>query len=118
MRDVRDQGDVMENIQLSDFIKNVLIQVANGVRKANAELKDPAKNQFEVFSLRHNKGDSSKNPGVKFDVAVTAASGQKDNAGFFVALVNIGGGANTEKTKEGEIAHRIQFEIGIENTWH
>ena len=108
----------MEQIELSDFISNALIQIAKGVQKANTELKNPEKNQYEVFSLRHNKGDSSKIPGVKFDVAVTAVSGQKDKAGFFVTLHNIGGGANTEKSNEGEAVHRIQFEIGIEDTWH
>lgn len=107
----------MEQIELSDFIRNALIQIAKGVREANTELKNPQKNQWDVFNLRHNKGDSSKIPGIKFDVAVTAASGQKDKAGFFIALVNIGGGANTEKTKEGEVVHRIQFEVGVENTW-
>jgi hypothetical protein len=108
----------MEQIELSEFIRNALIQIAKGVREANEELKNPEQQQWEVFSLRHNKGDSSKIPGIKFDVAVTVASGQKDKAGFFVALVNIGGGANTEKTKEGELVHRIQFEVGVENTWH
>ncbi|MBI3570633.1 MAG: hypothetical protein HY082_05965 [Gammaproteobacteria bacterium] len=107
----------MEQIELSDFIRNALVQIAKGVREANKELQNPEKNQFTVFNLHHNVGDSSKKPGVKFDVAVTAASGQKDKAGFFVALVNIGGGANTEKSKEGEVVHRIQFEVGIETTW-
>ncbi len=107
----------MEQIELSEFIRNALIQIAKGVREANEELKDPEKEQWEVFSLRPNKGDSSKVPGIKFDVAVTVASGQKDKAGFFVTLVSIGGGADTEKTKEGEVAHRIQFEVGVENTW-
>lgn len=107
----------MEQILLSDFISNALIQIAKGVRAANAELKNPEKNQFEVFNLRDNRGDSSKIPGVKFDVAVTTASGQTDKAGFFVALVNIGGGANTEKSKEGEAIHRIQFEIGVKSDW-
>jgi len=107
----------MEQIELSEFIRSALIQIAKGVKEANDELKNPAKNQFEVFNLRHNKGDSSKIPGIKFDVAVTAASGQKDKAGFFVALVNIGGGASTEKSKEGEVAHRIQFEVGVQDTW-
>lgn len=110
-------GRHVEQIELSEFIRNALIQIAKGVKEANEELKNSEKNQFEVFNLRCNKGDSSKIPGIKFDVAVTAASGQKDKAGFFVALVNIGGGANTEKSKEGEVAHRIQFEIGIESTW-
>lgn len=108
----------MEQILLSDFISNALIQIAKGIRAANAELISAEKNQFEVFNLRDNRGDSSKIPGVKFDVAVTAASGQKDKAGFVVALVNIGGGASTEKSKESEAVHRIQFEIGIKQEWH
>jgi hypothetical protein len=70
-----------------------------------------------VYNLRHNKGDSAKIPGVRFDVAATAANRQKDKVGFFVALVNIGGGADTEKAKEGELVHRIQFEVGVESTW-
>jgi len=107
----------MKPIELSEFIRNALVQIAKGVREANEELTNPEKQEWEVFNLRHNKGDSSKIPGVKFDVAVTAASGQTDKAGFFVALVNVGGGANTEKTREGEIVHRIQFEVGVENTW-
>lgn len=106
----------MAQIELSEFIHSALVQIARGVQEANKELKNPEKQQFEVFNLRHNKGDSSKIPGIKFDVAVTTVSGQKDKAGFFVALANIGGGGSTEKTKEGEIAHRIQFEIGIEDT--
>lgn len=80
-------------------------------------LKIPKRTSTRFFSLRHNKGDSSKIPGIKFDVAVTAASNQKDKAGFFVALASIGGGANTEKSKGDEMVHRIQFEIGIEDTW-
>ena len=108
----------MQQIELSEFIRNALVQIAKGVREANDELKDPGKHQYEVYNLRHNIGDSAKIPGVKFDVAVTAASRQTDKAGFFVALVNIGGGADTEKSKEGERVHRIQFEVGVENTWH
>ena len=34
----------MKQIQLSDFISNALIQIAKGVQKANAELKNPEKN--------------------------------------------------------------------------
>ena len=36
-----------------------------------------------------------------------------NKAGFVVALASIGGGANTEKRKGHELAHRIQFEIGV-----
>ncbi|MDZ7770159.1 MAG: hypothetical protein U5K38_14305 [Woeseiaceae bacterium] len=107
----------MENIELSDFVRNALLQIAKGVREANEELLDPEKHQYHVFNLRHNKGDSPKVPGIRCDVAVTASKGQKDRAGFFVALVNAGGGANTEKLLEGQTVQRIQFQVGIESTW-
>lgn len=48
----------MEQILLSDFISNALMQISKGVREANAELKNPEKHQFEVFNLRDNRGDS------------------------------------------------------------
>ena len=107
----------MEQVELKEFIKNTLSQIAEGIRGANEELKNPDKNQFEVFSLRCNKGDYSKIPGIQFDIAVTAAKNQKDKAGFMVALVNIGGGAATEKDMSNEMVHRIKFEIGIDSNW-
>lgn len=107
----------MKNIELSEFVSNALVQIAKGVREANTELKTSENNQYEVFNLRGNRGDSSKIPGIKFDVAVTVGNDHTDKAGFFVALVNIGGGANTEKSKSDEVAHRIQFEVGLEGNW-
>jgi len=111
-------GEIMASeIELSTFIENALVEIARGIRSANEKLMDPNNNQFQVFSLRDNRGDSSKIPGVKFDVAVTVASKQKDSAGFVVALLNIGAGANTEKSRGNEAAHRIQFEVGIQSAW-
>lgn len=105
----------MEQVELKDFIKTTLIEIAEGISGANKELKDRGK--YEVFSLRKNKGDLSKIPGIQFDIAVTAAKNQKDKAGFMVALVNIGGGATTEKGMSNEMVHRIRFEIGIDQEW-
>ena len=107
----------MSQIELSTFIQSVLIDIANGVRSANEQLRNPEKQQYDVFCIRHNKGDSAKIPGIKFDVAVTAGTQQKDKAGFFVALVNIGGGASVDKQFGNEIVHRIQFEVGIDSEW-
>jgi len=107
----------MEQVELKEFIKSTLIEVAEGIRGANEQLKNPEKHQYEVFSLRCNKGDYSKIPGIQFDIAVTAAKNQKDKAGFMVALVNIGGGASTEKGLSNEMVHRIKFEIGIDHDW-
>ena len=38
----------MEHVELSEFIKNTLVEIAQGIKMANAELKNPSKNQFEV----------------------------------------------------------------------
>lgn len=98
----------MNQVELKDFIKTTLIEIAKGIKGANEELKNT------VFSLRHNKGDLSKIPGIQFDITVTATKNQKDKAGFMVALVNIGGGANTKKGISDKMVHRIKFEIGID----
>ncbi|MHB8829364.1 MAG: hypothetical protein ACYC6Q_07540 [Syntrophales bacterium] len=107
----------MEQIELKDFIKSALVDIAVGIQSANAELKNLEKNQFEVFNLRRNIGDHSKIPGIQFDIAVTVTKNQKDKAGFVVALMNIGAGANTEKGANNEMVHRIKFEVGISDEW-
>jgi hypothetical protein len=107
----------MDTVPLREFIKNVLIDVAQGIRDANAVLKNPDKNQYEVFNLRKNKGDYAKIPGIQFDVAVTASSETKAKAGFMVALVTFGGGASAEKAFDNVLTQRIKFEVGIEDEW-
>ncbi len=107
----------MEQVELKNFIKSALIDIATGIKDANAELKNPEKEEYEVFSLRRNVGDNAKIPGIQFDIAVTAAKNQKDKAGFMITLVNIGAGANIEKAMNNEMVHRIRFEVGIDNTW-
>ena len=106
----------MEHIELSKFIENALVQIAQGITDANLQLRDPEKQRHSMFSLRRNIGDSAKIQGIKFDVAITTDKHQKDKAGFFVALANVGGGANTEKSKGNELFHRIQFEVGLNET--
>jgi len=107
----------MMKIELSDFVRQTLIQIAKGIHEANEEIKNQHHSSIDIYCLRNNKGDNSKIPGIQFDVGVTAAKDQTDKAGFFVSLVNIVGGANTEKTTSGEIAHRIRFEVGLGGTW-
>lgn len=108
----------MNEITLSDFISNTLIEIAKGIKKANEELKDTDSNIYHVYELRHTMGDSAKTLGVKFDVALSATQGQKDKAGFVVALASIGAGANTEQKKNHEQQHRIQFEVGVKQEYY
>jgi hypothetical protein len=103
----------MSDIPLSDFIGNTLVEIARGVKKANDQLVDTKNNIHQIYELRSTRGDHSKALGIKFDVALSITASQKDKAGFFVALANIGGSANTEKEKGQDQQHRIQFEVGI-----
>ena len=103
----------MEAVELKDFIRDTLVQIASGISEANVVLKNPEQNRYDSFVLRHNRGDSSKIQGISFDIAVTASKSQTDKAGFKVALVSIGGGAGFEKGAVAEAVHRIRFEVGI-----
>lgn len=104
----------MEDLTLKDFISNTLVEIAEGISQANEQLSNPEKQKWAVYSLRDNRGDSNKIPGIKFDIAVKAAKKQNDKAGFVVALAAIGGGANTSKEAGTENNHRISFEVGVE----
>lgn len=105
----------MEAIDLKDFVHRTLVDVAQGVRAANTELKQ---GQGGVFCLQYTGGDHSRTrKGIEFDVAVMASKGGKETSGFMVALVNLGGGARTERATENELLHRIRFEVGMDTNW-
>ena len=103
----------MESVKLSDFIESTLVEIATGIEGANQKMREIQHNQKGCFCLRRNIGDSSKISGVNFDVAITAGKKDKEGVGFMVALLNLGGGAQIEKSKTAELAHRIKFEVGI-----
>ena len=107
----------MKEIPLKDFIEGTLVDIAQAIRNANKKLKDEEKAEKSVYNLRCSIGDSSKIPGIQFDVAVIATKQGKDKAGFVVALLNIGGGASIERSTGNEMVHRIKFEIGINSDW-
>lgn len=99
----------MEEIDLAEFIKSALVAVASGVRGANGALKVDGVDTTDWFSI----GGSAKNSTVTFDVALSVTRGQRDKAGFGVALAAMGAGANTQKDRGAEAAHRIRFDVTI-----
>lgn len=99
----------MEDINLSEFIKSTLVSIASGVRDANAALKVEGVDTTDWFSI----GGGGKLSVVTFDVALNATKGQRDKAGFGVALAAIGAGAKSEKDRAAEAAHRIRFDVVI-----
>ena len=104
-------------MELKDFIKTTLVEIALGIREANNELSKLENGSNELFKLRRNVSKADVASNVEFDVALTANKGQKDKAGFFVILASVGGGADTEKKTDSSNAHRVKFEVNISENW-
>jgi hypothetical protein len=107
-------------MDLDEFIKETLVQIARGVTMANAELepervKENGKTLPKLFLLQ--PGGGRQEAGVAFDIAVTthkdtsAKGGSKVRLAVFEAdLSGKGGITKTDVSK-------IQFSINI-NQWH
>ena len=105
-----------ENMELGEFITNVLSQIAIGIKDANEAVKTGSAD--EPYVLRHNIGDSAKIPGVRFDVAVSIRSGKGGTAQLGVEWAGIGAGAKGGIQTGDEQVHRIQFEVGLRSNVH
>lgn len=104
----------MEHVQLSEFIENTLVNIAQGISSANKKLEKIDSKNADLFSLHATKRDNPIAKNIQFDIAVTAVKQNKNETGFVVALVNLGAGAKVERSSENEMCHRIKFEVGIE----
>jgi hypothetical protein len=107
-------------LELSDFIKTTLVQIALGVRNANEELHKSHGGKYAgaPYRLHNNIGDNKSIPGVSFDVAVTASSGTSDKAGAKISVAqifNIGG--SVEAKSNDTYLHRIKFVVGVHTDW-
>lgn len=115
-------------MELNEFIKATLVNIALGVKDANDHLhellKDDASrsgNNFtqSPFRLHRNLGDNAqKHPGIDFDICVNVDKDlKKDGSGKVTVLsvVDIGGGVESSESKK--IEHRIKFTIGVHQDW-
>lgn len=109
-----------EEIELHDFVRNALVQIALGVSEANAEMHEEHGGEYSSapYRLHSNLGDKAASvPGISFDVAVTASTGTSDEAGakISVAVLKIGG--SIEASSADSYFHRIQFVVGLHTDW-
>ena len=114
-------------MELKDFIRETLVQVAQGIEQASDELKNSTaavnpKNVIINYSenARHY-GVLDQNPeelpparlveAIEFDVAVHATEGSEASAkaGISVGSIGLGGKGSSSETKTSE--SRIQFRI-------
>ena len=93
-------------MDIETFVKESLIQIANGVKKANGEVTS------KPFSLKDWITDQ-KRGGVDFDIAVTVSSEKGGGAGakLNIAVVRVGAGGEISTTHES--VSRIKFTITI-----
>jgi len=111
-------------MDLKDFVKNSLAQIAEGIIDANEELKetDAIVNPAEIVVNTENSQayGRTRAPGkasdptrvvekVEFDVAVTVQEGEATNAGIKVSVMSIGLGAGGESTSQSGSQSRIKF---------
>ena len=106
-------------MKLDEFIAATLVDVSRGLREANrqiaADWQDAGRTPLEspYFSLLHKRDAADR--GVKFNVAVTAASklaGTGKGSVEVLSLVSIGGDVSREKAHE-EVS-RVEFIVHVE----
>lgn len=96
-----------EQIELSEFIRNALVQIANGVKEANREL-DPDGNGAP-YVLARTLSDTRRE-GVRFDVSVVVRGADSGRAKLGILAASVGG----EMRNEDQQTQRIQFEVSID----
>ena len=109
-----------EEIELHEFVKNTLVQIALGVKEVNKALHQEHGGQYSraPYRLHKNFGDSKSIPGVSFDVAVTASAGSKDKAGAKISVAQVFGiGGSIESRINDTYVHRIKFVVGLHTDW-
>jgi hypothetical protein len=91
-------------VEIKDFVKQVLLQVADATQEASQESKD------EDFYL-----DSSSSKGVHFDLAVITTQSTDKSAevsgGGKIIVASIEGTGTISKQDSSQVTSRIQFNV-------
>ena len=111
-------------MDLKDFIRESLVQIANGISEANIHLVGTSAvvnpSNVQAYSTeakaygRINEAFSAKEALVElveFDVAVTTESGTQTGGGIKISVASIGVGAEGKSTGSQSRESRIKFQI-------
>jgi hypothetical protein len=111
-------------LDLKDFIRESLVQIANGISEANIQLVGTSAvvnpSNVQAYSAeakaygRINEAFSAKEALVElveFDVAVTTESGTQTGGGIKISVASIGVGAEGKSTGSQSRESRIKFKI-------
>ena len=92
-------------MELREFVRDSLIQIAGGVREANEHALGSTNQGAYTLSA---SGDPTET-GVMFDVAVTAGSTSSREAGGGLRVAGVGVGASGANEATEERVSRIRF---------
>ncbi|MBJ7575469.1 hypothetical protein [Luteimonas sp. MC1828] len=109
-------------MDLKDFVSQTLVQIATGVKDAQAQVKDLGGTVNPSLNSGHELAgklgflytrDSSMAPVVQFDVALTVAegSGTKGGIGVFAGAVNLGSSGQSQS--EQSSVSRVKFAVPL-----
>ena len=99
-------------MDLEEFVKTSLVNIAKGVRSANDGLRKEGRNDSEkgwaAFSLGNQVPDR-----IVFDIALVATRETESGGrgGLKIAWIDVGGGKTT--TAASEVTSRIKFGVDI-----
>lgn len=108
-------------MELEDFVAESLIQIVNGVRRAQDGLKGTGARvnpQMRSTLAAHTIGNAEMEGGqpvsnVEFDVVVTATKGTGSKGGVGVALGVVGLGTQAQSDAKSGQESRIKFKVPI-----
>ncbi len=115
-------------MDLREFVKESIVQIAKGIEEANEELAESSAmvNPFHIVAnsdsaqaYARTRPPSQNNPEarivekVQFDVAVVAESGEEGSAGAKLSIASIGIGAQGKVESSNKSESRIQFTIPV-----
>jgi hypothetical protein len=115
-------------MKLNEFVETSLIQIVEGVKKAQEATKEPNKSGSEANNINPDlmysadsapKGkyyatvDRNLIHFVDFDVAVTADTSTEAKGGGGLRVAGIGFGAGIQEASQNSIVSRIKFQVPI-----
>lgn len=100
-------------MELAQFIRDSLVEIANGLHDANEAIMAQRASQGRPFEILPVQQTGDARSQIEFDVAVTASSTEatKGGGGLKVAVVSAGLEASREAGEER--VSRIKFQVVI-----
>ena len=115
-------------MDLKDFVKTSIVQIAEGIEEANNALSESTAmvnpmnvlaNSESAQAYGRTRTPSETKPGsrivekVEFDVSVVAEVGKQGSAGAKLSIASISIGADGKKEKSNKSESRIKFSVPV-----